>query len=635
MDIGNPDEIPATRKKLPSMQELGAFDFGAPAGQRETPTVVAPASADLRGVATGAPTPAVAGPPGDTRRAAPVRPAAATSAPTRPAELDAGPASSRGASTGPATAPPRTKPTPEQLREALAKADPQTRQKLMRLIAGGRTVQQVTPAGSTGARRRNLVMQLDADSPRARGTTAPPGAPPPAPAPPPASGFGAFTASSRSAPGFARPHAGARPASRSAEPALMQIDEHTELLDAVAPGVSPDARKAELQAQLAEAQRQAAAPEPVRSEPLAHKALFPAYDPNRHGDDVHGASRRRHEGPIEGHFPAPRQPFKPSYRHPDGRPMTAEENQAEEVLQTQRCEETLSVLARDGVNGLLLSPRDLDAAVATGVLTAEAAATLWKTWSALRPVIHVIEDDPPSAPDASEDAGAAPPLDGTIDPVPQDERPPSAIDPAVEAVDAVEAFVPTAPPSERPADLTAPGGTHRHAAAQAAAADLPVEAPSPTPARRSAAAAHDEPHAGATGTLPPTVASAPAAAPPVSGRPESARPMVSAPDDEADPPTLPLPRTTLQAPPPWSAPSPPVAPPSGTPSEVAGDVIAPARAHAVPAISPRVETRDARRTRLRTLARAVFWAFVAYCVLATSARLAVMAWARWGHLIVG
>lgn len=632
MDIGDPNEIPATRKKLPSMQELGAFDFGAPAGRTEAAPAGSPATIDARGPSTGAALPAA---PAVPRRSAPARSAVAPPAPTRPAELDTGPAALQGAPAASAGAPPRSKPTTEQLREALAKADPQTRQKLMRLIAGGRTVQQVGPASQGGARRRNLVMQLEADTPRARAAASPPPvAPPrPAPAPPPASGFGAFTATPRTtaapAQGFARPSAGPRPAARPAEPALMQIDEHTELLDAVAPGVSPDARKADLQAQLAQAQRQAAAPEPARSEPLAHKVLFPAYDPNRHGDDVHGATRRRHEGPIEGHFPAPRQPFKPTYRHPDGRPMTAEETQVEEVLQTQRCEETLSVLARDGVNGLLLSPRDLDAAVANGVLSAEAAATLWKTWSALRPVIHVIEDEPPPADAAGagvvgEAADAAP--GGTA----VDEAPSEKVDTVADGI--AEPMPPAAPTRTAPADQA--GAPARPAEAAGPAVGPQTDAPHHTSVEATVTA-------GAASTAPPAPAPATAPAGPPAARSPAKAASVSAPttaigppppsprEPQPEPPTLPLPRAT-----PTSQPVPALAATAATVPDVgaSADALAPMApgAMAMPAPTP----ADVRRTRLKTLARGLFWVFVAYCVLATSARLALLAWARWGHLLV-
>lgn len=344
------------------MQELGAFDFGAPAPTEQGERPAAP-------------------PSGATTPSAPE---------TVPAEL----ASSAAAPAGPR---PTARPalTAEQLRQALAKADPGTRQKLLRLIAGGRSVQQMAPTAAVdGAKRRSLVMQLDtAPGPAraARGTgtgtgTANANA---ASGPPPTATDAAFKTFQ---PG---PHQPTRPPRPNGQ-ALMQIDEHTELLDAAPPPASPAARKADLQAQLDQVTRTASVTEGVRAEPLAHKVMFPAYDPARHGEDVHGATRRRHEGPIEGHYPAPRQPFSPTYKHPDGRPMTAEENQVEEVLQTQRCEETLGVLAREGVNGLLLSPRDLDAAVVNGVISAEAAATLWKTWAALRPVIHVIEDEPPA-----------------------------------------------------------------------------------------------------------------------------------------------------------------------------------------------------------------------------------------------
>ena len=310
-------------------------------------------------------------------------------------------------------------------------------------------------------------------------------------------------------------------------------------------------RKAELQAQLDLAQQQAQqqavpAADKAPAETLAHKVLFPAYDPTRHGEDVHGSSRRRAEGPIEGHFPAPRQPFQATYQHPDGRPMTPEENKVEEVLQAERCEETLSVLARDGVNGLLLSPRDLDAAVGQGLLTAEIAATLWKTWAALRPVIHVIEDEP-------------------------EESPPVEPDNATTASDAAgEAQTPALP-----GDAVTPEPP-------AAAQTLDAPALNPVPAPVAAIA--------------PTAAPAPAL-PPIAA---VAAAPVSIPDPAIDTPTLPLPRTGHEPPFPKM-----------------GD------ARAGPSTT---------RQRLRAVARGLGWAFIAYCVLATSTRLASLGWHQWGHL---
>ena len=240
-----------------------------------------------------------------------------------------------------------------------------------------------------------------------------------------------------------------------------------------------------------------------RPEAAAHKVLFPAYDPAQHGEDVRSVNARRKDAPVEGHFPAPRQPFQAAYKHADGRPMTPEENSVEQELQAQRCDETLSVLARDGVNGLLLSPRDLDAAVASGLLPAETAVTLWNTWAALRPVIHVIEDEPPEStlPSMSEllaDTGLA---------------------------DAAEHRVSTQPP------------------ANSAAADEPAI------------------HAAATDT-------------------------------------------PLQ----------PVTEP------------------AIPAVAMPLSTP---RLRLMALIRTLLWLFVVFCVVTTTARLAMWAWLRWGHLWAG
>ncbi len=310
MDIGDPSEIPSTRKKLPSMQELGAFDPEPP-----------------------------------------------TSTPSPPA-LD---------KPTPASKPPR--PTSEQLRAALKRADPATRIKLLRLIAGGRTVEQAAalePDASAPSRR--LAMNL----PRS----------PTRPEPPTAD---------------ARPDS-AKPIHRQLKAAatatggetLLKIDANTDLLEAAAAPLSVEQRKAALQQQLAASRAQ----ETPRAETAsAPKVLFPAYDPREHGDDVRQPARRS-KAPVEGHFPAPRQPFQARYQHADGRPMNEEETKVEEVLQEQRCEQTLQVLARDGVNGLLLSPRDLDAAVENGTLDEPTATLLWKTWSALRPVIHVIDDQP-------------------------------------------------------------------------------------------------------------------------------------------------------------------------------------------------------------------------------------------------
>lgn len=433
MDIGDPSEIPSTRKRLPSMQELGAFDLTAPP------------------------------------------PAAPAARPTAQAVAVAASVSALPANASPAPAPspspaPRQTPTSEQLRQALAKADPETRQKLLRLISGGKSVQQVGSAATGGARRRSLVMQADPVPRRTPEASAAPKSPawqaarPTTPPPPPRS------ASARS----------------SAEQPLLHIDANTELLDVAAPPRSAAERKADLQAQLDQVQQQAAAPsDKATAETLAHKVLFPAYDPERHGDDVHGASRRRAEGPIEGHFPAPRQPFQATYRHPDGRPMTPEENQVEEVLQAQRCEETLTVLARDGVNGLLLSPRDLDAAVAQGLLTSETAATLWKTWAALRPVIHVIEDEPaePTVAQQTDDPGASEAAG--------DAAMPALTSPA-EPPDPVPVAATTEPPSPPPPPVPATITASTSAPPRAPTRDPELEAPT-LPLPRAAAVAPETP----------------------------------------------------------------------------------------------------------------------------------------------
>lgn len=488
MDIGDPNEIPSTRKRLPSMQELGAFDIVSPAGAAPTAAREAPAAPEAS--ATTAASAAAAAP------GAPAAPAATATRPT---------------------------PTPEQLRQALAKADPDTRQKLLRLISGGKSVQQVgSPVEAGGARRRSLLMQADTGSRRATPTSS---AVPKAPL---------WSATSASASPSRQATRAARP---GAEPPLMQIDANTELLDAAAPPLSPAERKAGLQAQLDQAQQNLLRPtaDKAPAEGLAHKVLFPAYDPKHHGEDVHGSSRRRAEGPIEGHFPAPRQPFQARYQHTDGRPMTAEENKVEEVLQAQRCDETLSVLARDGVNGLLLSPRDLDAAVSQGLLSAETAATLWKTWAALRPVIHVIEEDAPEA--ATKDA--------------------AAIDFGV--------------PDEADAPSPSP----------APAIDIASGIPAPKPAMETAAA-HTPPAAVPTQNT------------------------VDIPDPE--PQTLPLPRGAVH------------------------DAAVPTPATGTSPAAPSIPPRSTPALRFKALARALGWAFVAYCVFASSTRLALLAWHQWGHL---
>jgi hypothetical protein len=591
MDIGDPSEIPTTRRRLPSMQELGAFDFGAPGESG--------AAADSQPAPWPGEVP-VRRPSNETRTNLPggtttLEAAVAPTAPAPPPSATTPPSAAAAATTATGAAPgPRPALTAEQLRQALAKADPGTRQKLLRLIAGGRTVQQLPGAApAASAKPRSLVMQLDPPLPKA----APAPAPAPAPARPPssaprteaagpASGFAEFSTSRSGARGAAGASPGFTPArgtgsrfagrvSRPGEQPLMQIDAHTDLLDAAPPAASPAARKAELQAQLDQVPRQAmGSTDNARSEPMAHKVLFPAYDPARHGEDVHGQARRRHEGPIEGHFPAPRQPFKPHYQHPDGRPMTAEESQVEEVLQTQRCEETLGVLARDGVNGLLLSPRDLDAAVANGVISAEAAATLWKTWAALRPVIHVIEDEPPAPADtdASDDDG------GT-----------------------------------EPRATAAPGDTGE------ATGDLPLSAmdtsgrgpgpgpgrepptPTPTPTPTPPVPQLSEPSAAGAGQSPPSVV--PTSSP-------AALASLAADAQAVEPPTLPLPGRQR----PTTPNAEPIEPTAVTPA-------------AMPA-APRWPRLKAR---LKTLA----WWFVAYCVLVTSSRLAMEAWLRWGHWISG
>lgn len=335
MDIGDPSEIPTTRKKLPSMQELGAFD-AEPPRQKPLPQPSPPAP----------PAPTIDQPTPDSRPA---------------------------------------RPTNEQLRAALNRADPATRSKLLRLIAGGRAVEQTaSPAATTARPTRGLAMNLHRSPVSAE-----------------AAAVSDIRQSTR--PPQQRPRMAAT--AGSAGETLLKIDANTDLLDAAAPPLSAEQRKAALQQQL----DASLLPETPRGEsPSAPKVLFPAYNPQEHGSDVRRPTRRS-EAPVEGHFPAPRQPFQARYQHADGRPMNEEETKVEAVLQEQRCEQTLEVLARDGVNGLLLSPRDLDAAVENGTLDEATATLLWKTWSALRPVIHVIDE--PAPPSADEPAEPTPAID--------------------------------------------------------------------------------------------------------------------------------------------------------------------------------------------------------------------------------
>lgn len=340
MDIGDPSEIPTTRKKLPSMQELGAFEPEASRSIAAAAAVAAPAEVSARSTAAAA-------------AAARLMPKAAAEPPN----------------------PNPVRPSPEQLRAALERADPATRRKLLRLFAGGRAVDQSDGQPSVTGQARRLTMNLHRAQPQ--------------------------TASKRPDAERANSSPSQRPlkaASISSGETLLKIDANTDLLDAAAPPLSAEQRKAELQSQLAATQSQ----QPQSGEAAAaHKVLFPAYNPLEHGDDVRRPTRRS-EAPVEGHFPAPRQPPQARYRHADGRPMDEEETRVEAVLQEQRCEQTLAVLARDGVNGLLLSPRDLDAAVENGTLDEPTATLLWKTWSALRPVIHVIDEPAQCEQEASD-----------------------------------------------------------------------------------------------------------------------------------------------------------------------------------------------------------------------------------------
>ena len=378
MDIGDASEIPSTRKKLPSLQELGAFDLDSPSAARRP--LVAP-SARSRADAADSPTHDA----GAAATAVAAVVADATEAPTDHAQP-------------PAAASQRPQATRAQLRNALAKADPATRSRLLRLIAGGRSVELTgAAAGPTAHKPRQLLMRLGGDD--AAAANAGPArrsdaVDPPAPA-----------REAQRQPGRPANAQARRSAAEHGAP-LLQIDANTDLLAAVTPPPSDAERRAAIGAQFAALR----AEPPATADSAAPKVLFPSYDPNRHGDDIRRPGRRA-DGPVEGHFPAPRQPFEARYRHADGRPMDAEESKVEAVLQAQRCDRTLEVLARDGVNGLLLSPRDLDAAVENGTLDAATASLLWKTWSALRPVIHVIDEPAPveAADDAGDDPAAAPP----------------------------------------------------------------------------------------------------------------------------------------------------------------------------------------------------------------------------------
>jgi hypothetical protein len=463
MDIGDPDDIPTRRKRLPSMQELGAFDLDAGGA---APALELPSGPGRQGMPGALDTrPAPLSDLGGPRPSNPTVPPAAApsvlpSGMAAPAVDPAG-ANKSGATTRPAL-------TPEQLRQALAKADPQTRLKLLNLIVGGRPIQHRGGglAVSPGPRARPAPVGTRTDAP-ARPASAP-------------------RTTSTTAP----------PSPRTGPAPLLKIDDNTELLDASTPIPSAQQRKLAMQAQVDATLQQ----ERQRAEASAHKVIFPAYDPNRHGEDVRSTVRRRPELPVEGHFPAPRQPLRTAYTHPDGKPMTPEENKVEEVLQAQRCEETLTVLARDGVNGLLLSPRDLDAAVAQGVLDAATAATLWKTWSALRPVIHVIADEPPEVPAAAASADADGPTEATAEPdtaapqhaaaaapepvpieaagVPAPARPVTAVPLPSPSTSPSTSPSPSPLPMPSPVPVTAPG----HApAAEAVAA--PQASTGPTPRR--------------------------------------------------------------------------------------------------------------------------------------------------------
>jgi hypothetical protein len=618
MDIGEPHEIPTTRKRLPSMQELGAFDDAPAAAPPRPARAIGPLvdeAAPLRARQDTAP----AGPPAERPPGAGAvrEPAASAAAATATAAAVMPPVASPNApprsTTGTVAQPPAREATdtlpasgfgplasltPEQWKAAMAKADPAVRRKLMRLFAGGEAVQQLG-GEAEGAAHRHLVMKRAAPPAASRRLPGAAAAATPAaahrPSSPAAAGPAASVGRAPGAPARLSPRTPGR-----ADAPLMQIDEHTELLDAAPPPPTAAGRKAEMQAQLDAALQREAAPR-AESAGAAHKVLFPAYDPQQHGESLHSVASRRRDAPVEGHFPAPRQPFRAHYRHPDGRPMSAEENKAEEVLQAQRCEETLSVLARDGVNGLLLSPRDLDAAVANGLLTAETAGTLWKTWAALRPVIHVIEDEPEPEPTADAAAGSAeaPEADDLGAATAAAESP---------AVSAPAPEAPTAPPPRRQ--------------------DAADRRPDPTPARPDLA--RDAPTAAVadatkTPASPPVAATSTRAAPPVREAPVLATPVSEA---AMASPRRPDPARPAETPPTVTSPT------SAAPAAAASPrpTIGPASTAA--ATPPtRADPAPRRIGRLGRPLRLMALAFIAFCVLSTSARLASAAWLRWGHLI--
>lgn len=307
------------------MRELGAFEVEAPE----------PLSAASSGADPGTP-------------AAPLPPPGAGLAAT---------ASASSASAG---------PTPSQLRHALAKADPGTRRRLLRLI------------GERG--------------------------PNPAKAAPPT----------------------------GQERLLLRLDEQTELLAAA---THPSQRREEIVGQLAQAR--GARPEVAAD--AAPRILFPTYDPRQHGPDLRNP--RRPDVPVEGHFPPPRQPSTvpaPSVRERTTVSPSAAGQEAVVPAQASTAGATppaappapsapahptlsapllLRPTARDGVNGLLLSLRDLDAVVEEGVLDAPTAERLWKTWSARRPVIHVVDDPVPLPQTAADPPGqSASTTDGRVAP---------------------------------------------------------------------------------------------------------------------------------------------------------------------------------------------------------------------------
>lgn len=227
----------------------------------------------------------------------------------------------------------------------------------------------------------------------------------------------------------------AKPEAPTSEPPangrpLLRLDACTELLAALP---DADSQRSGLRERLA----QVRAADPVAPAAAAPRVLFPAYDPREHGSDLR--TPRRADPPIEGHFPAPRQPFASgSAGHPPtvrerptpgaaADPPSAESSPARRPAAPPSLESAPPPEPDplDSVNGLLLSRRDLDGAIEDGLLGADTAAQLWKIWAARRPVIHVLDDEATPALPPQEAAQA--PVDNTAEsiaePQPADSTP--------------------------------------------------------------------------------------------------------------------------------------------------------------------------------------------------------------------